>query len=443
MQSSMNQDGTLTDTALQSIGTSNNSESEESRFNPDEIAISVRNVSKKYRLYERPQYRLWEAFHPFRKKYHREFWALNNVSFNVKRGDTVGIIGRNGCGKSTLLQIIAGVLTPTSGEVVVRGRIAALLELGIGFNPELTGRENVFYYGTISGISHEEMERNIGDIIAFADIGDYIDQPLKTYSSGMVVRLAFSVSANIEPDILIVDEALAVGDAAFQFKCIKRLERLTQSGVTLLFVSHDVGMIRSFCNHVIYLQQGEEKASGSPESMTELYLQNMRDEQVRSLSGSRVIPKTSLRGSDAIAFGTEQGRIVKACFSDTRALQSIYHTGDVIRFEVDVEFLDSVSKPALHVLINDRKLLDVSGSSTTITKSSNVHGVYRASVTCSFTASLGEGSYFITVVLVDKPSYNLIIPIDKQVGLLSFQILQPKPFGFNGIVDLAMDFTEE
>jgi len=230
----------------------------------DEIAISVKNLSKCYQIYDRPQDRLKQSL-IFRlkaitgrtvKTYYREFWALKDISFDVKRGETLGIIGRNGSGKSTLLQIIAGTLQCTTGTFNLNGRVAALLELGSGFNPEFSGRENVYLNGAVLGISIEEMNRLFDSILSFADIGDFIEQPVKTYSSGMLVRLAFAVSVNVKPDILIIDEALSVGDAAFQFKCFQRLEELTQSGTTLLFVSHSMEMVKTFCERAIYLKQG-------------------------------------------------------------------------------------------------------------------------------------------------------------------------------------------
>jgi len=220
-----------------------------------EIAISLKNVSKCFKRYAHPVDRLKEILYPGHTQ-SQNFWALQNINLEIIKGQTVGIIGRNGSGKSTLLQIIAGTLTPTSGSVEVKGRIGALLELGSGFNPGFTGRENVFLNGAILGLTREEMEQRFDDIAAFADIGDFIDQSVQTYSSGMVVRLAFAVSVNIEPDILILDEALAVGDAAFQFQCFERLERLTQLGVTILFVSHDMSSVKLFCEHVLYLANG-------------------------------------------------------------------------------------------------------------------------------------------------------------------------------------------
>ena len=284
----------------------------------DDIAIRVDGLSKCYHVYERPQDRLKQSLWLGRKQFYREFWALRDVSFEIKRGETFGIIGRNGSGKSTLLQMIAGTLSPTAGTVQVNGRVAALLELGSGFNPDFTGRENVFMNGAILGLSEAEIARRFDEIAAFADIGDFIEQPVKTYSSGMMVRLAFAVSVCVEPDILIVDEALAVGDMAFQFKCMDRLDKLTQSGTTLLFVSHDIGAVKAFCQQALYLHTGTIKAAGSASDMTELYLCDIRDEQKRGLAdGHNVSTKPALGSDKAIAFGTAQGRVVRAVFSET------------------------------------------------------------------------------------------------------------------------------
>lgn len=223
---------------------------------PEDLAISVRNVSRSYMLFNRPQDRLKHAIWRGRKKFYHDFWALKNVSFDVKKGESVGIIGRNGSGKSTLLQIITGILPPTGGEVLIRGRVVALLELGSGFNPEFTGRENIYLNGKIVGLSEKEMDERYEDIIAFADIGEFIDQPVKTYSSGMVVRLAFSVLAHVDPDVLIIDEALAVGDLAFQLKCTIHIKKLMEKGTTLLFVSHDPYTLKNLCRNALWLHQG-------------------------------------------------------------------------------------------------------------------------------------------------------------------------------------------
>jgi lipopolysaccharide transport system ATP-binding protein len=237
-----------------------------------DVVISAQSVGKMYRLYDRPQDRLKEQlFWRFGKHYGREFWALRDVSFEVRRGETVGIIGRNGSGKSTLLQIIAGTLAPTTGEARVTGRIAALLELGSGFNPEFTGRENVFLNGSILGISPEEMEMRYEGIVAFADIGDFIDQPVKLYSSGMVVRLAFAVQAVIQKEILIIDEALAVGDEAFQRKCYAILDEFKDKGGTILLVSHSAQTIVRQCSRCLFFHQGQLALDGPSKPVTDVY----------------------------------------------------------------------------------------------------------------------------------------------------------------------------
>ena len=224
-----------------------------------EIAISINHLSKVYKLYDKPVDRLKESLGLTKQKKYREHYALRDVSFQVKRGETVGIIGTNGSGKSTILKIITGVLNPTQGEVQVNGRISALLELGAGFNMEYSGLENVYLNGTMIGFTREEIDKKLDDILAFADIGDFIHQPVKTYSSGMFVRLAFAVAINIEPEILIVDEALSVGDVFFQAKCYKKFEDFKKMGKTILFVSHDLGSISKYCDRVVLLDKGVKR----------------------------------------------------------------------------------------------------------------------------------------------------------------------------------------
>ena len=219
-------------------------------------AIVVNNICKSYRLYDKPVDRLIEALSLFGKCRHHEFHALSDVSFSVKKGETVGILGKNGAGKSTLLKILTGVLTPTSGSIKVSGRIASLLELGAGFNPDYTGMENIFFQGLLMGYSHAEMQLRVSAITEFADIGEFINQPVRMYSSGMFARLAFSVAINVEPDVLIVDEALSVGDAGFQLKCMLRMKHMQERGTTILFVSHDTQSVIRFCQAVIVMQAG-------------------------------------------------------------------------------------------------------------------------------------------------------------------------------------------
>ncbi|MFZ4413694.1 MAG: ABC transporter ATP-binding protein [Bacteroidales bacterium] len=238
----------------------------------DHIAIKVTALSKVYPLYNSPRDRLKEALHPMRKKYHKDFYALNDVSFEIKKGETIGIIGQNGSGKSTLLKIIANVLSSTSGEVKVNGKISSLLELGTGFNPELNGIENVYFYGTLMGFSKEEMENKIDDILSFADIGDFVYQPVKTYSSGMYVRLAFAAATAIDPEILIVDEALSVGDIRFQLKCFRKFEEFREKNKTIIFVSHSTADIVRLCERTIWLDKGIVRKIGNTKNIVEEYL---------------------------------------------------------------------------------------------------------------------------------------------------------------------------
>jgi len=234
-------------------------------------AISINSVSKKYRLFGSPRERLMEALHPFKKQYHREFWALKDISFDIPKGSTMGIIGRNGSGKSTLLQIICSVLQPTGGSVTVNGRISALLELGSGFNPDFTGRENVMLNGVLMGFTKNEMTDRLPVIEAFADIGEFFDQPLKIYSSGMAVRLAFAAAINVDPEILIVDEALAVGDAKFQNKCYKKFRQFQEAGKTIIFVTHDWSAVLKHCSGALLLEKGQVVKSGEPKEVVNFY----------------------------------------------------------------------------------------------------------------------------------------------------------------------------
>lgn len=245
-----------------------------------DVAINVKNVSKVYRLYDNPKDRLKESLGFSKKKRYKEHYALNDISFHVNKGETVGIIGTNGSGKSTILKIITGVLNATKGNVDIQGRISALLELGAGFNSEYTGLENVYLNGTMIGFSREEIDRKLNDILEFADIGDFINQPVKTYSSGMFVRLAFAVAINIDPEILIVDEALSVGDVFFQAKCYKKFEDFKKMGKTILFVSHDLGSVAKYCDRVVLLNKGEKIAEGEPKEIVDLYKKVMAGQSV-------------------------------------------------------------------------------------------------------------------------------------------------------------------
>jgi ABC-type polysaccharide/polyol phosphate transport system ATPase subunit len=288
-------------------------------------ALRVEGVSKQYRIYERPADRLKESLTRGRRKYHREFWALSDINFEVESGTTTGIIGPNGSGKSTLLQIITGTLEPTHGTVWHAGRIAALLELGAGFNPEFTGIENVFMYASLLGLSRAETERLLPQIESFAEISDFIYQPIKTYSSGMQLRLAFATAIATAPDILIIDEALAVGDAVFQHRCLRRIKEMQENGTTILFVSHDPAAIRALCTRAILLNQGKMLADGAPPDVLNRYQKIIMARQQAFEAGQR----------------SDESIVGEALQINPVALNYLFRHGDRSAEILEVELLDA------------------------------------------------------------------------------------------------------
>jgi ABC-type polysaccharide/polyol phosphate transport system ATPase subunit len=252
----------------------------------DSIAISVKNVSKKYRLFNSPRERLWETLHPFNKKYHREFWALKEIDFQIPKGATVGIIGQNGSGKSTLLKMICSVLKPTTGSITVNGEVSALLSLGAGLNPNFSGRENVFFKGSMMGISPDELKSRLEKIRAFADIGEFFDQPLKIYSSGMMLRLAFAIAINVDPEILVIDEVIAVGDAKFKQKCFQKFREYQEAGKTILLTTHDTNTIIRHCDHALLINKGSLIEAGKPNDVINRYLNIMEGKDSPHLAKS-------------------------------------------------------------------------------------------------------------------------------------------------------------
>lgn len=254
-----------------------------------EYAIELKNITKTYAMYAKPTDRLKEALDLRRRSFHETFYALNDVNIHVKKGEMIGFIGENGSGKSTLLKIITGVLTPTSGEMKINGNIAALLELGSGFNPEYSGFDNIYLNGMVLGFTKEQVDEMVDDIISFADIGDHLYQPVKTYSSGMFVRLAFAVAINVDPEILIVDEALAVGDLEFQLKCMEKFTEFRNAGKTILFVSHDVNAVRRFCDRVYWLKNGVVENEGETMEVTEEYENFLKRKSLKTIDREKSV----------------------------------------------------------------------------------------------------------------------------------------------------------
>ena len=321
--------------------------------------IDVEHLTKIYRLYHRHYHRLSELFHPRGRKYHQDFFALRDVSFALERGLTLGVIGRNGSGKSTLLKIIAGILTPTSGRIRVKGRVAALLELGAGFNPLLTGLENIYFNGTILGLSRREIERKMEEIVDFAGIGDYLDQPVRTYSSGMFVRLAFAVAVSVDPDILLVDEALAVGDMNFQAKCFRRLADFRACGKTVIFVTHALDTIIRYCDRAIVLEQGRLFVEAGPKEAVDAY------KQIMAGSSSFAAVTATEPADGALSYGDQQARIFDFGLLDESGRRTqLLENGKPFSIVMKVKFDNDVSDPIFAFTIKDLKGLEVTGTNT-------------------------------------------------------------------------------
>jgi len=335
----------------------------------NDIAIKVENLTKVYHLYDKPQDRLKEALNPFKKSYHHDFYAMENVSFEIKKGETVGILGRNGAGKSTLLKMITGVLTPTSGSIEINGKIASLLELGAGFNPEMTGIENIYLNGTLMGFTKEEMDKKIDNIITFADIGEFIYQPAKMYSSGMYARLAFAVSINVEPDILIVDEALSVGDTLFQAKCFAKFREFQTKGVTIIFVTHSMDLILRYCNVVCLLNKGEMIDYGEPQDIIDQYNKLILN---YSNTHSPRSPGDEDDGKGTFQFNPDEnrygdGRAVIADVGiftpDGEAAQTLKQL-DEYEFRLKICFYDRIDSPIVAFTVRDVYGKDITGTNT-------------------------------------------------------------------------------
>jgi len=349
--------------------------------------IQVQNLTKMYKLYDRPKDRLFEALGLSRKKRYHEHYALHDISFDVKEGECVGIIGVNGSGKSTVLKIITGVLTPTAGTITVDGRISALLELGAGFNTEYTGLENVYLNGTMIGFSKEEIDRRLDEILAFADIGDFIHQPVKTYSSGMFVRLAFAVAINIDPEILIVDEALSVGDVFFQAKCFHKFEEFKEQGRTILIVSHDLSSIAKYCDRVILLNQGHLLDQGSPKAMVDMYKQLLvhqdpvrqqeeapEDELSESGKDDESWKQGMVLNPNMLEYGDKQAEIEAFAIIDEKGRKTnILEKGSSFDIRVKVRFNTAIQDPIVAYTFKNIQGTEITGTNTMYEKAHIEH----------------------------------------------------------------------
>ncbi|WP_199522020.1 ABC transporter ATP-binding protein [Pseudomonas protegens] len=394
-----------------------------------DIAIKVDNIGKCFHIYDNPRDRFLQMFNGRRKQYFREFWALRDISFSVRKGETVGIIGRNGSGKSTLLQIICGTLTPTSGEVQTSGRVAALLELGSGFNPDFSGRDNVYMNAAVLGLSREETDARFLEIEAFADIGSFIDQPVKSYSSGMMVRLAFAVAINVDPQILIVDEALSVGDELFQRKCFARIEAIKAKGATILFVSHSGGTIVELCDRAILLDKGDKLTEGAPKNVIGkyqrlLYAPTEKIDDIRaavSAMGDVALPTLNALPEPNTTFSTKKevdefydphlksqselsyeshGAVIQAPYIVNLAGDTVncLKRGRTYRYTYKVHFTVAASSVRFGMMIRTLAGIELGGCATALSSQDAISYVSAGSiiqVEFAFECNLNTGTYFL------------------------------------------------
>jgi lipopolysaccharide transport system ATP-binding protein len=387
-------------------------------------AIEVDHVSKAYRLYPTPRHRALELMMFGSRRYHTDFWALTDVSLRVTAGATLGLIGNNGSGKSTLLQLIAGIMAPTKGRVAVNGRISSLLELGAGFNPEFTGRENVELYGIVMGMSRDEIVERLPMIQAFAGIDEFIDRPVKSYSSGMFVRLAFSAAIHVNPDVLLVDEALAVGDVLFQHQCIRRIREMQASGTTIVFVSHDMGMMRSICSEAVLLDRGRIEAHDDPATIANIYHAKTANAEAASQTSGRL--RTSAEGVVPVTFrmdksfdervrlfrhGTGAARIrhVELLDRQGQPVNSVEFDDEVI-LRVHVQYYEDAAFSILGFSIRDKTGTDVVGSNTHEENVPLPPRLAGDTVVVDFRQRLplAKGTYSVSTALAydrSKPSY--------------------------------------
>ena len=371
-------------------------------------AIQVQHLTKMYKLYDKPSDRLKESLGLSRKKKYREHYALRDVNFDINEGECVGIIGTNGSGKSTILKIITGVLSPTEGEVKVNGRISALLELGAGFNMEYTGLENIYLNGTMIGFTKEEIDARLDDILSFADIGDFIHQPVKMYSSGMFVRLAFAVAINIDPEILIVDEALSVGDVFFQAKCYHKFEEFKNQGKTILIVSHDLSSISKYCDKVVLLNKGQMLDEGNPKEMVDMYKQLLVNQDPVK-QGEEAAPSLGketenwragfMVNPDTLEYGDKQAEIVDFVVLDSKGRQSnTIEKGSSFSIKMKVRFHETIQQPIMAFTFKNIQGTEITGTNTLFEEMEVEHSEAGKECIVTFTQemSLQGGEYLLS-----------------------------------------------
>lgn len=383
-----------------------------------DIILEAKHLSKLYKLYDKPSDRVKESLSFSKKSYHRDYYALKDINFTIKKGETIGVVGKNGSGKSTLLKILTEVLTPTEGELAINGKVAALLELGAGFNGEYTGLKNIYLNGSIMGFTRAEMDKKVDDIVKFADIGDYINQPVKLYSSGMFVRLAFSVATHVEPDILIIDEALAVGDVRFQLKCMDKFLEFKEKGVTIIYVSHDVNSIKRFCDRTLWINEGKLEADGPTDTITDMYLDYLK---MLDAPEQTALPEETLEYKS----NAEIAEIMNVTLLDDKnnQIKNVKH-GDKLKVVVDYYVNDDkIKSPVLGVAILRVDNLYICGVNTLLDKVSIPWKKGKNRVILQYERmSLVGGSYYLDVALYDQTA---TVPFDYQTKYKEFFVEMP------------------
>lgn len=442
-----------------------------------ETAILAHNVSKKFRLFNSPQERLKEALHPFNKKYHKEFWALKDINLNIPKGTTVGIIGRNGSGKSTLLHILCSILRPTTGTVYANGKVSTLLAMGAGFNPEFTGRDNVLLNGTLMGFSKEEMKKRLPVIEAFADIGEFFDQPVKIYSSGMFVRVAFAAAINIDPDILVIDEVLAVGDAKFQHKCYQKILDFQTAGKTCIFVTHSNDIVTQHCDHAVLLDKGEIIESGHPNDVVNRYNELLFEVQPAHYTNSQAALVTAdsppedsiLKPKNEIETFIQQDPAGDGCLGRKSYNKNEYRFGDKRADLIDFLVLDADHVDPVNLRNSDRidlylkvkyhrdiicptfgmtiKTVDgvmVYGCSTVLKnmRCAPARAGEVRLIKLSFRLPLKSGDYFLSIGVGDRTSGTTEI-LDARYDLIHLIIANEKIFSGLADMDLTIDEIQQ
>jgi len=419
-----------------------------------DVAISIKDLTKVYHLYAKPQDRFKEALHPLRRSYHKDFYAMRGVEFDIYRGETVGIIGKNGAGKSTLLKMITGVLTPTNGSIETHGRISSLLELGAGFDPEMTGLENIYLNGTLMGFSDIEMDVKIDDILAFADIGEFIHQPVRMYSSGMFARLAFSVSINVEPDILIVDEALSVGDMAFQMKCFKKFQELQEQNRTILFVTHSLDTIIRYCSRGMVIEGGELICDDSAKEAVDLFKQLLtghydpskaltakNDDNAQKILDDIVYKDQFPHNSESLKYGNNRATIY-----DYGILDSEGRVGIVLDYDqhyeivMRVEFYDYIESPIFAFTIKDAKGMEITGTNTVMkhVDTQNYSRGDKISVSFAQNINLRPGQYSLSLGCVSINDSGIEV-YSRLYDIILFEVIGSQDMV--GFYDLKSDIT--